>query len=210
MKLGTEVGHGPGHIVLDGDPALPAQKGHSPRTQFSAHICRGDIVLDGTPKKGGRSTPNFGSCLFWPNGCMDQDETLHGGRPRPRPRCVRRGSSSLAQKAPRKGLLCLPPFGGQQGPHLTQCCHAKIFASPQFSAHVCCGQASYRYACAACMCAVLEGRVVDESDLVDEGLEFPDAGSVRGTSWQDTTSRAVLPTSAARQLLHAQQGGLIL
>jgi len=60
------------------------------------------------------------------------------------------------------------------------------------------------------MCAVLEGRVVNESDLVDEGLEFPDAGSVRGTSWQDTTSRAVLPTSAARQLLHAQQAGLIL
>ena len=24
MKLGTEVGPGPGHIVLDGDPALPA------------------------------------------------------------------------------------------------------------------------------------------------------------------------------------------
>jgi len=29
MKLGTEVGLVPGHIVLDGDPAHPAQKGHS-------------------------------------------------------------------------------------------------------------------------------------------------------------------------------------
>jgi len=29
MALGMEVGLGPGHIVLDGDPA-PSQKGHSP------------------------------------------------------------------------------------------------------------------------------------------------------------------------------------
>ena len=33
MKLGAEVGLGPGHIVLHGDPAPP--KGHSP--QFLAH-----------------------------------------------------------------------------------------------------------------------------------------------------------------------------
>jgi len=37
MKLGMQVGLGPGHIVLGGDPALPPPKGHSP--QFSAHIC---------------------------------------------------------------------------------------------------------------------------------------------------------------------------
>ena len=35
MKLGTEVGLGPGHIVLDRDPA-PLPKGHSP--QFSADV----------------------------------------------------------------------------------------------------------------------------------------------------------------------------
>jgi len=34
MKLGTQVGLGPGHTVLDGDPAPPPPKGHSP--QFSA------------------------------------------------------------------------------------------------------------------------------------------------------------------------------
>jgi len=34
MKLGTEVGLGPGHIMLDGDPAPP--KGV--HLQFSAHI----------------------------------------------------------------------------------------------------------------------------------------------------------------------------
>jgi len=79
MKLGTQVGLGPRHIVLDGNPALPPPKGHSP--QFSAHICCGqmarwikmslgmevgldlcDFVLDGDlaphPPKGDRA-PNF-------------------------------------------------------------------------------------------------------------------------------------------------------
>jgi len=29
-------------------------------------------------------------CILWPNGWMDQDEAWHGGRPRPRPYCVKR------------------------------------------------------------------------------------------------------------------------
>jgi len=41
MKLGMDVGLGPGHIVLDGDPS-PPKKGHS--------------------------IPTFGPCLLWPNG----------------------------------------------------------------------------------------------------------------------------------------------
>jgi len=63
MKLGMEVGIGPGHLELDGDLACP-KKGHS--LQFSAEVCcgqtagwikmplgkevdlgPGDIVLDG-------------------------------------------------------------------------------------------------------------------------------------------------------------------
>ena len=75
MALGTEVGLGPGHIVLNGDPAPP--KGQSP--QFSAHVrCDqmagwikmpfgtevglgpGDIVLDGDPAP----PPIFGPCLL--------------------------------------------------------------------------------------------------------------------------------------------------
>jgi len=79
MKLGMQVGLGPGHIVFDGDPAPPPLKGHSP--QFSPHICCGqmdgwikiplgrevglgssDIVLDGAqlprPQKRG-TAPNF-------------------------------------------------------------------------------------------------------------------------------------------------------
>ena len=32
--------------------------------------------------------PVCGVGVLWPNGWMDQDETWHGGRPRPRPHCV--------------------------------------------------------------------------------------------------------------------------
>ena len=68
MKLGTEVGLGPGHIVLDRDPAPLSQRGTALSPQFSAHVyCSqmarwiqmpfgtevglgpGDIVLDGDP-----------------------------------------------------------------------------------------------------------------------------------------------------------------
>jgi len=77
MKLGTHVGLGPGHIVLDGDQGPPHPKGQSP--QFSAHICcgqmaawikmplamevslgPGDFVFDGDPappRKKGTATP---------------------------------------------------------------------------------------------------------------------------------------------------------
>jgi len=51
--------------------------------------------------------------LLWLNGWMDQDETWRTGRPRPWPHCVRWGPSS--------------PF-------------PKRWRSPQFSAHICCGQ----------------------------------------------------------------------
>jgi len=45
-----EVGLGPGHIVLDGDPAPPPPKGHSP--QFLSHICCGQIAAwsEGRPQ----------------------------------------------------------------------------------------------------------------------------------------------------------------
>jgi len=64
------------------------------------------------PKKG-TEIPIFGPCLLWPNGCMDQDATWHGGRPRPGPHCARWGPSSPPQKGPQApnfrpifGLLC--------------------------------------------------------------------------------------------------------
>jgi len=88
MKLGIEAVLGPGHIVLDGDPA-PPQKGAQPPPQFLAHLCCGQtagwikmplgrevglglghIVLDGdpAPPKGAQQPPLFGPCLLWRNG----------------------------------------------------------------------------------------------------------------------------------------------
>jgi len=66
MPLGREVGLGPSDIVLDGDPASLSQKGTEPP-----------------------SPTEYGPCLLWPNGCMDQDGTWHVGRPRSRPHCAR-------------------------------------------------------------------------------------------------------------------------
>jgi len=60
----TRYGGGPGHFVLDGDPAPPFPKGGGAR----------QIV---------------GPCLFRLNGSMDQGGTWHGGRPQPRGLCVR-------------------------------------------------------------------------------------------------------------------------
>ena len=97
MKLGRQVGLSPGHVVLDGDPALPPRKGHS-LPQFSAHICcdqmaawikmslgmelglgPGDFVLHGDP-----APQIFGPCLLRPNGWMDEGGTWQGWRPQPR------------------------------------------------------------------------------------------------------------------------------
>jgi len=121
MKLVMQVGLGPGHIVLDGDPApTPPKGGGDP--QFSAHICcgqmarrikiplgmeeglgPGNFVLDGDPdrlpqKRGGAPSPIFGPCPLWPNGWMDQDGTWHRGVPWSRLHCARLGPSSRPQK----------------------------------------------------------------------------------------------------------------
>jgi len=81
MRIGMQVSLGPGHIVLDWNPAPPPQRGTI--FQFSAHICCGqtagwiktllgrkvglgpsDIVVDSDPaplpQKGGRAPK------FWP------------------------------------------------------------------------------------------------------------------------------------------------
>ena len=62
MPLGMEVGISPGDFVLDGDPAP-------------------------TPKRA-EPHPIFGPRLLWRNGCMDQDATWYGGRPRPTRHCL--------------------------------------------------------------------------------------------------------------------------
>jgi len=75
MKLGTQVGLRPGHIVLDGDPATPSPKGAQP--------------------------PIFGQYLFWPNGWMDQHATWQADRPWPKRHCVRWRPSSPSPKGGR-------------------------------------------------------------------------------------------------------------
>ena len=47
MNLGIQVGLGPGHIVLDGDPATLPKEAEPP--------------------------PIFGPYLFWPNGWTNED-----------------------------------------------------------------------------------------------------------------------------------------
>jgi len=86
MPLGTEVGLGPGDIVLDVDPAPPRKGAQQPLPQFSAHVyCGqtagwiriplgmevglglGDIVLDGDPAPHGKvhsSPPTFRPTLL--------------------------------------------------------------------------------------------------------------------------------------------------
>jgi len=81
------VGLGLRNIVFDVDPAIPRKRAHLP-------------------------LPNFGPCILWPNGWMDEDAALYGSRPRLRPHCTRRGPSSR-----KKGTA----------------------APPLFSAHVYCG-----------------------------------------------------------------------
>jgi len=133
MALVTEVGLGPGHIVLYGNPGPPPKKGHNPH--FSAHVyCGqtagwmplgtkvglgpGNIVLDADPTlspKGHSPLSIFGLCLLWPNGWMDQDTTSFERRPRPRPHCITWGSVST-----KKGIA-LPQFSATAEHLFTQC-----------------------------------------------------------------------------------------
>jgi len=130
MKFGMQVGLGPGHIVLDGDPAPPPPKGHSP--QFLAHICcgqmaawikmslgmelrlgPGDFVLDGDPdpypKRGG-APPSFRTTSI-------VAKRLHGSR------------CHLVQSM-RHCVRCGPSYPQKKGTP----------TPTQFLAHVYCGQ----------------------------------------------------------------------
>jgi len=44
MSLDTEVGLGPGHTVLDGDPAPPQEKGAQQPPHFEAHVYCGQTA----------------------------------------------------------------------------------------------------------------------------------------------------------------------
>jgi len=87
MPVSMKVGLGPGHIMLDEDPAAP--KGHSSPRQFSAHVWMdqdatwygGDIALHADPappRKAARhgSPLLFSPYVFWPDGRPSQPYTL--------------------------------------------------------------------------------------------------------------------------------------
>ena len=129
MKLGMQVGLGPGHIVLGGDTAPPPLKGHIP-PQFSAHICCGQMAAwikmslgmevclgPGDYVRCGPRSPSpkgglqiFRPCLLRPNGWMDEAGTWHGDRPHPRRLCVRWGPSPLSQKGAETPSTIFGPF----------------------------------------------------------------------------------------------------
>ena len=126
---------GPGHILLDGDPATLPKEGGRALPQFSAHFyCRqtaggikmplgmevglspGDFVLDGDPApppKKGTEPPVLGPCVLWPNGWMHQDATWYGGSPQLKRLCVRWGPSSPSQKGDRAPQFLVHVYCGQ-------------------------------------------------------------------------------------------------
>jgi len=118
MKLGMQVGLGPVHIVLGGDPALFPQRGRAPNFRpmrcgqmagwikmplgMEVGLGPGDFVLDGDPaplpKRGTEPSHIFGPWLLWPNGWMDQAGAWHGGEPWSRPHSARWRPRSPPQK----------------------------------------------------------------------------------------------------------------
>jgi len=108
---------GPGHTVLDGDPAPLSQKGAEP--QFSAHLycgqtagyikmpldmevglIPGDSLLDGDPaslRKRGRS-PQFSANVYCGTPGCTRNATWYGGRPQPRRLCVRWDPAPLPKR----------------------------------------------------------------------------------------------------------------
>jgi len=117
MTLGMDVGLSPGDFLLDGDPAP-------------------------LPKKEAES-PNFRP--MWPNGWMDQDGTRHGGRPWSSPHCARWGPSPAPQKGAEPPIFgpCLLRWNGCMDQDATWYGPSPLSQkgrSPQFLAHVYCGQ----------------------------------------------------------------------
>jgi len=132
MKLGVELGLGPGNIVSDGDPAPTPPKGHSSQI--------------------------FSKCLLWQNVWLDQAATYYRGRPQPSKHCIRRGPSSPPPEGHNRQFVA-HVCCGQMAPWIkmprgrevglgpgniaidTDSAHhlRRDIAAPQFSAHVCCG-----------------------------------------------------------------------
>jgi len=143
-----QVGLGPDHIVLDGDPASPRKEAQQPPlskfTGAGAGFACVRIIR--------------GPCLLWSNGWIDQNAIWYEGRSRP-------GHIVLnGDPAHRKGGTAAPIFrpmllrkngwmdqgetwhGGRPRPR-RHCVrwgpsspHPQRGTASQFSSHVCCGQ----------------------------------------------------------------------
>ena len=140
MALGMEMGLGPGHIVLHGNPAPLPKRGRGPAPQFFAHFYCGqtggciktplgtevglsprDFVLDWAQppfKGGGAPSPKFSAGLYCGQtaGCIKMPLGMEVGL------------------SPRDFVLDLDPAAPSQK-------QAEPGGeAPQFSAHVYCGQ----------------------------------------------------------------------
>jgi len=89
LVLGMELGLSPGDFVLDGDLALPPNKGAEP------------------------PSPIFGPFLLWPNGWMHQDATWYGCRPQSRGLCVRFRTSHPSPTRGRSPIFSASVYCGQ-------------------------------------------------------------------------------------------------
>jgi len=77
MPLGTEVGLGPGDIVLDGDPSIRPEVSWSLTSLFSTNMA---ISETNPPRKRGEALPHCLAYVLSSNGWMDQDATWYGSR----------------------------------------------------------------------------------------------------------------------------------
>jgi len=105
MKLGMQVGLGPGHIVLDGDPAPP-------------------------PKGGGTPSSILGPFLLRANGWMHQCATWYGCRPHPRELCVRWRPSPPPQQGGRAPKFSAHVCCGQTAGWIKMPLGTKVGLSP--------------------------------------------------------------------------------
>jgi len=87
----------------------------------------GKIVLDVDPappqeaQPSPRPPPNFGPCILWPNGWMAEDATWYEGMPRSRPHCDTWGPSCPSKKGHSPQFLA-HVYCGQTVAHLSYCC----------------------------------------------------------------------------------------
>jgi len=114
MKLDMQVGLGPGHVVLDGDPAPPRKGAQLVCAVSPAGFCHISTSSLDVSASWTSLIAIFGRLLelmvrpmlqdhspvcnvgvLWPNGWKHQSATWYGARPWPRRPCVRWGSSSL-------------------------------------------------------------------------------------------------------------------